>query len=74
MDVSPAGDQPASDNAYGRKYKADIFRGGRLNPTGGEMLIASWNIEGLTDAKLLELELHGRPGYWDIMLTGDAQT
>ena len=32
-------------------------RGGRLRPSGHQLKVGSWNVEGLTEAKLMQLEL-----------------
>ena len=50
MGVSPVNE--------GRSYKAEIFRGGKLHTATGEVTLATWNVEGLTDQKLVELRLH----------------
>ena len=33
------------------------LRGGHLRPAQGQMTVASWNVEGLTEAKLVELQV-----------------
>ena len=45
----------ASSGNVSRKASALKFRGGDLKPTGGDLRIATWNVEGLTDAKLVQL-------------------
>ena len=62
-DVSPSGAaRTASSNALlsdsntSRSYKAQLYRDGRLQPSSASITISSWNIEGLTDSKLVELQ------------------
>ena len=59
MGVSPAGLPTAVVNAHIRsRHEATIFRGGELRPSRDELLLASWNVEGLTDAKVVQLRFH----------------
>ena len=39
-------------------YEALIFRDGRLRPCHTDLSIATWNVEGLTGVKLVELQWH----------------
>ena len=46
---------------FGRHGQArlpmDDLRGGCLRPAKGQMSVASWNVEGLTDANVIELQV-----------------
>ena len=37
-------------------FDRQLVRGGRLHPAKGEITIASWNVEGLTEEKLITIE------------------
>ena len=39
-----------------RMVTAAFFRGGHLRATSIDMRVGTWNVEGLTDAKVLELQ------------------
>ena len=63
MEVSlhPARQRPEladNVNETSRSYKAGLFRGGKLRVLKKQLHIASWNVEGLTDAKIFELQKH----------------
>ena len=45
-----------------RAYGASIFRNGRLRPCHTEMSIATWNVEGLTEAKYRITVAHENSG------------
>ena len=40
------------------RFDRDAVRGSRLRPVGGNIVIASWNVEGLTDEKQAASELY----------------
>eukprot|EP00959_Pyramimonas_sp_CCMP1952_P015781 333843-Pyramimonas_sp.AAC.2 len=56
----PAGDGTA--DAPGAKVnasiEADFFRGGRLSVASAGLQLGTWNVEGFTEAKLVELQMH----------------
>ena len=45
-----------------RSQEADQFRGGRIRTMKRTMAIATWNVEGLTESKILELQEHMSAG------------
>ena len=55
--TATANDKMAECHAS-QSYKASVFRKGRLWPCRSQLRIATWNIEGLTEAKLIELTWH----------------
>lgn len=65
MCVSPVGGDAHSDNApmvfsgdpLSRKRDIYHIRGGELHVSDGQWLVGTWNVEGLTDKKLEELQL-----------------
>ena len=50
--ASTAGDEGRSLNS------PDVFRGGRLRVASRNLVVGTWNVEGLTDAKIVELQLY----------------
>ena len=46
-----------ADSQGSHSYKAHLFRSGRIRPSSVHMSLATWNVEGLTDFKIIELQL-----------------
>ena len=44
-------------NLSGRRHEAQHVRGGNLRTTAGQQLFGTWNVEGLTEAKIIQLQL-----------------
>ena len=54
--VAASSNMSLSDPSTSRSYKAQLYRDGRLQPSSASIKISSWNIEGLTDSKIIELQ------------------
>ena len=46
------------DNVTSRRHEASFFRNGPLRPSKSQAVFATWNVEGLTDTKIIELQIH----------------
>ena len=59
---------PSNSQSFCRSHlSAQQFRGGNLKVSGGQFRITTWNVEGLTQSKIMELQWHMQQQAIDII-------